>query len=118
MAQAFLKQNESTNTAVSILEGEDLLEPDMEIQDVIPLNLGLVLIACDQLSQTGMDLPCRQQLTIPGPRCDHPVLTRPDLITVSIYRAGHQDLVELSDELLSQGLHYVVNNIIDTVDMV
>ena len=31
MAKAFLKQNESTNTAISILEGEDLLEPDMEI---------------------------------------------------------------------------------------
>ena len=31
MTQAFLKQNESDNTAISILEGEDLLEPDMEI---------------------------------------------------------------------------------------
>ena len=67
MAQAFLKQNESANTTVSILEGKNLLEPDVKIQNMIPLDLSLVLIACDQLSQTGMNLPCRQQLTIPGP---------------------------------------------------
>ena len=88
VAKAFLKQNESANTAIAVLKGEYLLEPDMEIQDVIPLNFGLVLIACDQLSQTGMDLPCRQQLTVPGPRCDRPILARPNLITVSIYRPG------------------------------
>ena len=89
MTQAFLKQNESTNTAVSILEGEDLLKPDMEIQDVIPLNFGLVLIACNQLSQTGMDLPCRQQLTISGPGCDCPVLAGTDLLSVGVHCTGH-----------------------------
>ena len=114
----YIKFSSELHTAVSILEGKNLLEPDVEIQDLIPLNFALVLVACDQLSQTGIDLSCRQQLTIPGPRCNRPVLTRPNLITVSIYRAGHQNLVELPDKLLSKGLHHMVNDIVDTVDMV
>ena len=31
MAQAFLKQNESTNAAVAVLKREDLLETDVEV---------------------------------------------------------------------------------------
>ena len=64
VAQTFLKQDESADAAVSILEGENLLKPNMEIQDMIPLDLSLVLVACDQFSQTGMDLPCREELAV------------------------------------------------------
>ena len=95
MAQAFLKQNESTNTAVSVLEGKDLLEPDMEIQDVIPFNFGLAFIACDQFSQTGMDFVSRQQLTIPGPGGWRPVLTGTNLLPILVHRTGHQDFALL-----------------------
>ena len=35
MLQAFLKENESANTAVSILEGKDLPKAHMEIHDVV-----------------------------------------------------------------------------------
>ena len=35
VAQAFLKEDQSTHTTVAVLEGEDLLEPDVEIQDMI-----------------------------------------------------------------------------------
>ena len=52
VAQAFLEHQQSTNTAISVLEGEDLLEPDMEVQNVIALNLGLLLVGCDQVCQT------------------------------------------------------------------
>ena len=56
VAQAFLKRNESTNTTVSVFKGEDLLEADVEVQNVITLDLGLLFVAGDQLCQTGMDL--------------------------------------------------------------
>ena len=85
---------------------------------MISLDFGLAFVACDQLSQTGMDLPCRQQLTVPRPGCDCPVLTWPNLITVSIHCTGHQNLMELPDKLLSKGFHHMVNDIVDTVDMV
>ena len=118
VAQAFLEQNESANTTISILKGEYLLKPDMEIQNMIPFNFSLALVACDQFSQTGMDLPCRQELTIPGPGCNRPVLTGANLITVGIHGASHQNLMQLSNEFLAQGIHYVIQDVIHAMDMV
>ena len=56
MAQAFLKQDQSAHATVAILEGEDLLETDVEVQNVVALDLRLLLVAGNQLCQTGMDL--------------------------------------------------------------
>ena len=50
VSQAFLEQDESAHAAIAVLEGEDLLEPDMEIQDMISLNFSLVLVAGNQFS--------------------------------------------------------------------
>ena len=60
VAQAFLEHDQSANTAITVFEGEDLLEPDMEVQDLIPLDFGLVLIVPDQCCQTGIDSAHRQ----------------------------------------------------------
>ena len=48
MAQAFLKENQSTNATVAVLEGEYLLEADMEVQNVVTLDIGLLFVAGDQ----------------------------------------------------------------------
>jgi hypothetical protein len=39
MAQAFLKHKQSAHAAVAVLKGEDLLEPDEEVQNVIALGV-------------------------------------------------------------------------------
>ncbi len=56
MAQAFLEHKQSADATVSILEGKDLLETDVEVQNVVALDLGLFFVGGDQLCQTGMDL--------------------------------------------------------------
>ena len=117
MAQTLLKHNQSAHAAVAVLEGVDLLKPHMEVQDLIPLNLSLVLVVPDQLCQTGIDPAHRQQLPIPGSGGRRPVLAGADLLAVGIHRTGHQDLVKLPDELLSQGLHYMIQDVVDAVDM-
>ena len=55
VGQTFFEHNQSAHTTISVFEGEDLLEPHMEVKDLIPLNFGLVLIVSDQLCQTGID---------------------------------------------------------------
>ena len=85
---------------------------------MISLNFGLAFVACDQLSQTGIDLSCRQQLTIPGTGCDGAVLAGAHLLFVLVYRAGHQKVVELADKLLGQGLHHIVKDIVHSMDVV
>ena len=42
--QAFLEYDKSTHAVITVFEGKDLLEPHMEIHDLIPLDFGLVLI--------------------------------------------------------------------------
>ena len=84
MAQTFFEHNESAHAAITILEGEDLFELDMEIQDLIPLDFSLVLIVPDQLCQTGINPAHRQQLPIPGPGGYGPVLAGADLLATGI----------------------------------
>ena len=55
MAQALLEHDQSAHAAVTILEGEDLLEPYMEVQNLISFDFGLVLIVPNQFRQTGID---------------------------------------------------------------
>ena len=100
VAQAFLKQNESTNTAIAVLEGEDLLDADVELQDVIALDLGLLFVGSDQFCQTGMDFVRVQELAITGAGCDRPVLSGTHLLFVLVHGAGHQEMMELADKLL------------------
>ena len=118
VAQAFLKEYQSAYTAISILEGEDLLESDVEVQNVIALDFGLLFVAGDQFCQTGMDLIRVQKLTIPGTGCDRPVLTGAHLLLILVHRTGHQNLVKLTDELLGQRLHHVVKDIVHAMDVV
>ena len=118
MAQALLEHDQSANAAVLVLKGEDLLEAYMKVQDLIPFDFGLVLIVPDQFRQTGIDSAYRQQLPISGTGSHSPVLTRADLLTVGIHRAGHQDLMEFPDELLGQGLHHMVQDVVDAMDVV
>ena len=94
-----------------------LLEPDMEVQDLITLDFGLVLIVPDQLRQTGIDPAHRQQFPVPGPGGYRPVLAGANLLTVGIHCTSHQGLVELPDELLSQGLHHMIQNVVDAKNM-
>ena len=100
VAQAFLEHKQSAHATVAVLKGEDLLEPDVEIQDMIPLDFGLFFVVGDQFCQTGMDLVRVQELAIPGTRCNRPVFAGAHLPPILVHRAGHQDLVELADELL------------------
>ena len=93
-------------------------EPDVEVQDLIPLDFGLVLIVPNQCCQTGIDPAHRQQFPIPGPGGHRPVLTGADLLTIGVYRAGHQNLMELADELLGQRLHHTIQDIVDAMDVV
>ena len=118
VAQAFFEHQQSTNTAIAVLEGEDLLEPDVEVQNVIALDVGLLFIGCNQFCQTGVDLIRVQELAIPGTGCDRPVFTGSNLLLILIHRPGHQDLVELADKLLGQGFHYVIQDIVHTMDVV
>ena len=114
----FFVHDQSANAAVAVFKGKNLLEPDMEIQNLIPLDFGLVLIVLDQRCQTGIDSAHWQQLPIPGPGGHSLVITRADLLAIGIHRAGHQDLMELPDELLGQRLHHMIQDVIDTMDMV
>ena len=101
MAQAFLEHNQPTHAAVSVFEGKDLFEPHMEVQDLIPLDFGLVLIIPDQRCQTGIDSAHRQQLPIPGTGSHSPVLTRADLLTVGIHRGFQETGTIDHDELVA-----------------
>ena len=74
VAQAFLEHQQSAHATVAVLEGEDLLEADVEVQDVIALDLGLLFIGSDQLCQTGMDFVRVQELSIPWTGCNGTVL--------------------------------------------
>ena len=56
MAQAFLKEDQSAHAAVAVFKGEDFLEADVEVQNVVALDLGLLFVGSDQLCHTGMDL--------------------------------------------------------------
>jgi len=118
VTQAFLEQDQSTNTTIAVLEGEYLLEADVEVQNVIALDLGLLLVAGDQFCQTGMDLVRVQELAVPGPRCNRPVLAGAHLLLILVHRTGHQDMVELADKLLGQGLHHVVQDVIHAMDVI
>ena len=103
VAQAFLEHNQSAHAAIAVLEGKDFLEADVEVQNVVALNLGLLFVDSDQLCQTGMDLTSRQQLAVPGPGVWRPVLAGTHLLLILIHRPGHQNMVELADQLLGQG---------------
>ena len=74
VAQAFLEHKQSANATVPVLEGEYFLEADVEVQDVIALDLGLLFIGSDQLCQTGMDFVRVQELSIPWTGCNGTVL--------------------------------------------
>ena len=74
VAQAFLEHKQSANATVPVLEGEYFLEADVEVQDVIALDLGLLFIGNDQLCQTGMDFVRVQELSIPWTGCNGTVL--------------------------------------------
>jgi hypothetical protein len=73
----------------------------MEVQDLIPLDFGLVLVVPDQLRQTGIDSAHRQQLPIPGTGSHSPVLTRADLLTVGIHRGFQETGTIDHDELVA-----------------
>ena len=75
VAQAFLEHQQSAYTAIAVLEGEDLLKADMEVQNVIALDLGLLFVGGDQFCQTGMDFVRVQELAVPGTGCNCPVFT-------------------------------------------
>lgn len=100
VAQAFLEQDQSTNTAIAVLEGEYLLEADVEVQNVVALDLRLLFVAGNQLCQTGMNFVRVQELAIPGTGCDRPVLAGSNLLPILVHSAGHQNMVKLADELL------------------
>ena len=118
VAQTFFEHNQSAHTTVTVLEGEDFLEADVEVQNVIALNLGLLFVGGNQFCQTGMDFVWVQELAIPGPGCNRPVLTGANLITVGVHGASHQNLMQLSNEFLAQGIHYVIQDVIHAMDMV
>ncbi len=77
---------------------------------MIALDVGLFFIGCDQVCQTGMDFVRVQELAIPGTGCDCPILAGTHLLPIFVYCSGHQDVVEFTDELLSQGLHHIVKD--------
>ena len=118
VAQTFLEHKQSAHATVAVLEGEDLLEADVKIQNMIPFDFSLALVACDQFSHTRMDLPCRQELAIPGAGCNRPVLAGAHLLPILVHCAGHQDLMEFADELLGQGFHHVVKDIVHAMNVV
>ena len=103
VAQALLEHKQSANTPVTVLEGEYLLKADVEVQNVIALDVGLLFIAGDQLCQTGMDLVRVQELAVPGARSRRSVLAGARLLFVLVYGASHQKVMELADKLLGQG---------------
>lgn len=45
VAQALLEHQQSAYSPIAVLEGEDLLEADMEVQNVITLDVGLLFVA-------------------------------------------------------------------------
>ena len=107
-----------TGVGAEFLEFDLGLEPDVEVQDVIALDVGLFLVGCDQFCQTGMDFVRVQELAIPGVGCDCPILAGTHLLLVLVHRAGHQEMMELADKLLGQGLHHIVKDIVHAMDMV
>ena len=118
VAQAFLKEDQSAHAAIAILEGEDFLKPDAEVQNVVALDVGLLFVGCDQVCQTGMDLVRVQELAIPGTGCDGSVLPGAHLPPILVHRTSHQNLVELTDELLAQWFHHMIQDVVHTMDMV
>lgn len=118
VAQAFLKEDQSAYPSVAVLEGEYLLKADVEVQNVIALDFGLLFVGSDQLCQTGMDLVRVQELAIPGSGCDGAVLAGAHLLFVLVHCAGHQEVMELADKLLGQRFHHVVKDIVHAMDVV
>ncbi len=118
VAQALLEHKQSAHATVAVLEGEYLLKADVEVQNVIALDLGLLFVSGDQFCQTGMDFIRVQELTIPGAGCNRPVLAGANLLPILVHRAGHQDLMEFADKLLSQGFHHMVKDIVHAMDVV
>ena len=57
-------------------------------------------------------------MAIPGTGCDCPVLAGAHLLLILVHCAGHKDLVELADKLLGQWFHYMVKNVVHTMDVV
>lgn len=108
VAQAFLEHKQSAHATVTVLEGEDFLEADVEVQNVIALDVGLLFVTGDQFCQTGMDLVRVQELTIPRTGCDRPVLSGTHQLLILVHRTSHQNMVELTDELLGQGFHHMI----------
>ena len=49
VTQTFLEHKQSTHAAISVLEGENLLEADVEVQNMIALDVGLLFVGSDQL---------------------------------------------------------------------
>ena len=118
VAQAFLKEDQSANTAIAVFKGEYLLETDVEVQNVIALDIGLFFVVGDQFCQTGTDLVRVQELAVTGTGCDCPVLAGAHLLPILVHCAGHQNLVKLADELLGQRFHHVVKDVVHAMDMV
>lgn len=118
VAQAFLEHKQSTHATVAVLEGEDFLEADVEVQNVIAFDVGLFFVVGDQLCQIGVDLVRVQELAIPETGCDRPVLAGAHLFPILVHCTGHQDLVKLADELLGQGLHYIVKDVVHAMDVI
>ena len=118
VAQALLEHNESTYTTVAVLKGEYLLEADVEVQNVVTLDFGLLFVGSDQFSHSGVDLVRVQELAIPGTGCDGAVLAGANLLPILVHSAGHQEVVELADKLLGQGFHHVVKDIVHAMDVV
>lgn len=118
MTQAFLEHKQSANPSVAVLKGEYLLEADMEVQNVVTLDLGLFFVGSDQFCQTGMDLVRVQELTVSGTGCDGAVLARTHLFFVLVHGAGHQEMMELADELLGQGFHHMIQDVIHAMNVI
>ena len=111
VAQAFLEHQQSAHPTVAVLKGEYFLKADVEVQNVVALDFGLLFVSSDQLCQGGMDLVRVQELAIPRTGCNRPVLTGAHLLLVLVHCAGHQEVVKLADKLLGQGFHHMVKDI-------
>lgn len=47
VAQAFLEHKQSAHAAIAVFKGEYLLKADVEVQNVVALDLGLLFVGCD-----------------------------------------------------------------------
>ena len=74
VAQALLEHQQSANATVAVLEGEDFLKADVEVQNVVALDLGLLFVSGDQVCQTGMNFVRVQKLAIPWTGCDDKIV--------------------------------------------